>query len=70
MQLNSFWKVVGLTFVVVWLLTLPLSFVTGMYFLSQIPSRDTQLRYNLMKGEEKAILEQLRRHAEESDSRG
>lgn len=70
MQLSKFWQVVGLTFVVLWLLTLPLSFVTGMYFLSQIPSRDTQLRYDLMKTEEQAALEYLRKHAEERDSRG
>ena len=70
MQLSRFWQAVGLTFVVLWLLTLPLSFVMGMYFLSQIPSRDTQLRYDLMKSEERAALEYLRKHAEERDNRG
>lgn len=70
MQLSKFWTTVSLIFVIIWLIALPLSFVTGMYFLSQIPSRDTQLRYDLMKTEEQAALEFLRKQAEERDSRG
>lgn len=70
MQLSKFWTAVWLIFVTLWLIALPVSFVTGMYFLSKIPSRDTELRYKLHKQEEKVLLDALRKAKEESDSRG